>query len=127
MGYNKFSTLNNLVWDINKQSSLKSNIFYSHNMMEFLDDNVYSRQLLSSMDYSHELADRLSFFARLKYAYWDAELSGEKNELLNPEVYFVWDQLSHHLLTWGTDFKYSQFTRSAVPERSQNAIGVFVQ
>lgn len=127
MGYTKFSTMNNLSWDINEKSSLSSNLYYTQNSMEFRDDNVYGRMLLSSMDYKHNIDDNILATARLKYSHWDAEQSGENNEVLNPEIYFSWNKLKNNIIIAGVDFRYVKFTRSAVLEQSQNAFGAFVQ
>jgi outer membrane receptor for ferrienterochelin and colicins len=127
MGYTKFSTMNNLTWIINSKSSLSSNLYYSLNSMEFGDDNMYGRMLLSSMDYKHILKDHINVTARLKYSHWDAEQSAEDNGVLNPEIYFSWTKFKNNIITFGTDFNHTNFSRSAVLEHTQNAIGTFVQ
>jgi len=127
MGYTRFITMNNLRWDINEKSSLSSNLYYTQNRMEFRDDNVYGRMLLSSMDYSRCINDNLTTTARLKYSQWDAEQSSENNVVLNPEIYFCWDNFTNNIITVGTDFRYMRFTRSSVLEHSQKAIGTFIQ
>lgn len=127
MGYTKFSTMNNLSWLINSKSSLSSNLYYSHNSMEFANDNMYGRMMLSSMDYKHIINDHIHVTARLKYSHWDAEQSAENNGVLNPEIYFSWTKFKNNIITFGTDFNHSKFSRSAVLEHSQNALGAFVQ
>jgi len=127
MGYTKFSTMNNLSWVIGSKSSLKSNLYYSHNSMEFGNDNMYGRMLLSSMDYKLNLNDQLIVTARLKYSHWDAEQSKEDNGVLNPEIYFSCTKFKNNIITFGTDFNHTKFSRSAVLEHTQNAIGAFVQ
>jgi outer membrane receptor for ferrienterochelin and colicin len=64
---------------------------------------------------------------RLKYSHWDAEQSGENNSVLNPEFYFSWNKLKKNMITFGSDLKHTKFTRSAVLEKDQSAIGAFVQ
>lgn len=127
MGYTEFSTMNNLIWKINRKSSLSSNLFYTQNSMEFKDDNVYGKMLLSSINYKNNISDNLFANVCLKYSRWDAEQSDEHNEVLNPEIYFGWNKLKNNILTAGADMRYIKFTRSAVLEQSQNAIGVFIQ
>ncbi|MBU1012496.1 MAG: TonB-dependent receptor [Bacteroidetes bacterium] len=127
MGYTKFSTMNNLSWVISSKSSLNSNLYYSHNSMEFRDDNVYGRMLLSSMDYKHILNNHINVTARLKYSHWNAEQSKEDNGVLNPEIYFSWTKFKNNIITFGTDLNHTKFRRSAVLEHNQNALGAFVQ
>jgi len=127
MGYDKFSTMNNLNWKINTKSSLISNIYYSHNSMEFRGDDVYGKMLLSSLDYKSAINNNLHITTRLKYSHWDAEQSGENNGVFNPEVYFNWTKFKNHIITFGTDFKHIKFARSAVLEESQDAVGAFLQ
>ena len=127
MGYTKFSTMNNLNWNINPKSSLSSNLYYSHNSMEFREDNVYGRMLLSSIDYKQIINENLNATARLKYSHWDAEQSGEDNNVFNPEVYFHWNRFKNHIITFGSDLRYIKFSRSSVLEKTQNAFGAFVQ
>ncbi len=127
MGYTKFSTMNNLNWIINTKSSVNTNIYYSHNSMEFREDNVYGVMLLSSIDYDQIINDDLRATTRLKYSHWDAEQSGENNSVLNPEFYFSWNKFKNYMITFGTDFKYAKFARSAVLEKNQSAFGAFIQ
>lgn len=127
MGYTKFSSMNNLNWDINKNSSLNSNIYYTQNSMEFRDEDVYGRMFLSSMDYKYLVNDKILISGRLKYSHWDAQQSGEDNDLLNPEIFIRWNLLKNHTITAGTEFRHNKFSRTAVLERSQNTIGVFLQ
>lgn len=95
--------------------------------MEFRGDDLHGAMLISSTDYVQHIHDDLLTTARIKYSHWDAEQSGEINNVLNPEVYFSWSGLKNNLVTAGTDFRYTKFARSAVLEHSMNALGAFVQ
>lgn len=127
MGYAIFSTMNNLKWDINEKSSLSSNLYYTQNSMEFKNDNVYGRMVLSSVDYESDITKNLHAATRLKYSHWDAEQSGENNTMFNPEIYVSWNKLKNNIITAGADFRYNKFSRTSVLEKSQNAIGAFIQ
>jgi outer membrane receptor for ferrienterochelin and colicin len=127
MGYSKFTTMSSLNWRTGPGSSLNSNILYSHSSMEFREEDVYGRMLLSSVDYMKEMGKNLQFTARLKYSHWDAEQSNENNGVLNPELYFSWNRFQNHLITAGGDFRHMRFTRTAVLERNQQAFGFFIQ
>ncbi len=126
MGYNKFMTMNNLGFRLNNISSIAMNLTYSQNSMEFRDDNVYSRMLLSSLDYESKISNNFIANVRLKYSSWTAELSDEENDVLNPEVYFNYI-LGTNLITAGADFKHVKFNRTAVIEQTQSIIGIFLQ
>ncbi len=127
MGYSKFSTINNVNWEINQKASLNSNLFYAQNSMKFSGDNVYGRMLMVSTDYKQIINAHLYSTARLKYSHWDAEQSGENNGVFNPEVYFSWDKFKGHIITFGSDYKFNKFSRTSVLEKTQEAIGAFVQ
>jgi len=127
MGYEKFSSMNNINWEINKNSSLNSNIYYTQNSMEFRNEDVYGRMFLSSMDYEHLIKNKMFLTGRLKYSHWDAEQSGENNNILNPEIFIRWNILKNNTMIAGTEYRYNKFSRSAVLERSQKAYGAFLQ
>ncbi len=107
-------------------SSISMNLIYSQSSMEFRDDNMYSRMLLSSLDYEYKITNNFFAKARLKYSNWNAELSEEQNEVLNPEIYFNYITKGN-LITAGADFKNAKFTRTAVQEQAQSIFGVYVQ
>lgn len=127
MGYNKFTTMNNLSWDITGKSSLSSSIYYSQNSMEFRGDDLHGAMLLSSTDYKYKISNSISANGRLKYSHWDAEQSGEKNDELNPEIYLTWNANKNNSITAGADFRYTTFARSAVLEHTINGLGAFLQ
>lgn len=127
MGYTKFSLMNNINWDIDKDASLNTNIYYTHNSMEFRDEDVYGKMLLSSMDYEHIINNKLLVSGRLKYSHWDSQQSKENNNVFNPEMFIRWNPLKTHAVTAGTELRYNKFSRSAVLERSQQTAGVFLQ
>ncbi len=127
MGYSKFTTMNNLNWNISRSSSLSSSLYYTQNSMEFRGDDLHGRMVISSTDYVHHISDNLLATARLKYSHWDAEQSGEDNNVLNPEVYFSWSGLKNNLVTAGADFRHMRFVRTSVVEHTQDAAGAFIQ
>ena len=127
MGYSKFTTMSNLNWRTGPGSSLSSNILYSHTSMEFREDDVYGRMLVSSVDYLKDIGRNLQVTARLRYSHWDAEQSNENNGILNPEVYFSWNRFRNNLITAGGDLRHMKFTRTSVLERNQQALGFFIQ
>jgi outer membrane cobalamin receptor len=127
MGYTKFTTMNNLNWNISQKSSLNSSIYYTQNSMEFRGDDLYGRMVLSSADYVHQVNENFFATARLKYSHWDAEQSGERNNVLNPEIFISWSGLKNNMLTAGADFRHMNFARTSVLEHSQNAAGAFIQ
>jgi outer membrane receptor for ferrienterochelin and colicins len=127
MDYGKFSTMNNVNWDINKKSSLNANIYYSLNRMDFLGEDVYGNMIMSSADFKNKLNDNLQAVARLKYAHWDSEQSDEDNTEITPEIYLNYNKIKNNIITAGADFKHIKFTRTSVTERTQNAFGAFIQ
>ncbi len=127
MGYTKFSTVNNVNWQMSSKSSLNTNLYYAQNSMEFSGDNVYGKMVLTSMDYEQIINEHLRSTTRLKYSHWDAEQSNENNGVLNPEIYFSWDQYKNHIITFGSDLRFTKFSRTSVLEKTQNAFGAFVQ
>ncbi|MCF7827074.1 MAG: TonB-dependent receptor [Candidatus Marinimicrobia bacterium] len=127
MGYNKFSTMNHLNWDISARSSLSSNLYFAQNSMQFRGDNLHGRMLLSSIDYNHQLDEHLYGTARLKYSHWDAEQSTENNGYFNSEVYFNWEGIKNNITTFGVDYRSMNFERAAVLEKSQDGMGAFLQ
>ncbi|MDT8402505.1 MAG: hypothetical protein RQ743_12490 [Bacteroidales bacterium] len=64
--------MNNLSWNISDNSDLSYSLFYSQNSMEFRDDDVYGRMLLSSLDYDHIYRNNTLIAGRLKYSHWAA-------------------------------------------------------
>ncbi|MFO7622203.1 MAG: TonB-dependent receptor [Bacteroidales bacterium] len=127
MGYNKFTTMNNLRWNISGNSSISSNLYYSQNTMEFRGDDLHGVMLLSSIDYYYKINNSLSLTGRLKYSHWDAEQSKEKNDEVNPEIYLRWDAYKNNTITAGADFRNTKFARSAVLAHSKNGLGAFIQ
>lgn len=127
MGYNKFSTMNNISWSINSNSTLRSNVYYTQNSMEFFNDDVYGSMLLSSVDYTNNISNNLSVTTRAKFSHWNAEQSSEINNLLNPEVFARWTPHERNTITAGIDYKLNKFSRSAVSEHTQETIGIFAQ
>jgi outer membrane receptor for ferrienterochelin and colicins len=127
MGYNKFTTMNKLCWDITGNSSLSSSLYYSQNSMEFRGDDLHGAMLLSSTDYTYKMSNSISAIGRLKYSHWDAEQSGEKHDEINPEIYLTWNANKNNSITAGADFRYTKFTRSAVLEHTMNGLGAFLQ
>ncbi len=127
MGYTKFTSMNTIDWQFSDRSSLRANMFYVQNSMEFRNDDVYGKMFMPSLDFRHAFNEKLDVVTRLKYTHWEAEQSNEKNRLLNPEVFFGWDVASDHKLTMGGEYRHMNFTRSAVSEHDQHAFGLFLQ
>ncbi len=127
MGYSKFNSMNTVVWNINNKSTLSSSIFYTQNAMEFRDDDVYSKMFIPSLNFKHSLNNKLELTTRLKYSHWQAEQSTEINQLVHPECFINWNFTENDLLTFGGDYRYMNFSRTAVLEHDQQAMGLFAQ
>lgn len=88
---------------------------YFDNRMDFGDDRVYSRLIMPGGDVVFKLSKEWSLTASVEYADWVAENAGEKNRLVQPQLYASWKGFDdRNLLSFGTDLRDHWFDRTAL-------------
>jgi outer membrane receptor protein involved in Fe transport len=127
MGYTKFSLMNSVGANLGEKTDLLASLYYSEGSMQFRDDNAFSRLVMSSVELHNHFSKDLMLTSRIAYSGWKSEQSGEKNQLLHPEVFLSWDGWKNNSLVTGVDYRYMNFERTSVLEKDQQAGGLFIQ
>ena len=127
MGYKRLNVLTRIDVDVAEASNVFGWIQWVDNTMNWQEEDADSTLGTAAVGLSHPLCPSLSLFAQASYSKWDAEVSEEQNELLQPESYVTWKIHPSHTLTGGLDFKHIRFTRNAVKNSEQDTFGAFVQ
>ena len=127
MGYKRLNVLTRVDVGFADSSNVFGWVHWVDNTMDWQDDDADSVLGTAVLGLSHPVHPSLNFFAQASYSKWDAEVSEEQNELLQPESFVTWNIHPAHTLTGGVDFKYNKFTRTAVKVSEQNTFGTFVQ
>ena len=127
MGYTKFSLMNSVETKLGGQTDLLASLYYSEGSMQWRDDNVFNRLVMPSIELHNHFSKDLMLTSRIAYSGWKSEQSGEKNQLLHPEVFLSWNAWRNNSLITGVDYRYMNFQRTSVLEKDQQAGGLFIQ
>ncbi|MFC1890161.1 TonB-dependent receptor plug domain-containing protein [Thermodesulfobacteriota bacterium] len=127
MGYEQFNLLTRLDFDLTETSTAFGWLNWVNSTMDWRGEESDSELLTGVLGLSHSFAETVSLSTRVSYSSWEAERSGETNELLQPEGYITWHINDANTVTAGMDFKDHTFTRTAVIESDQDTIGAFIQ
>ncbi len=127
MGYAQINILTRVDLDIGESSAAFGWFHWVDGSMDFVGGESDCELITGVLGAKHAFTPALELFARLSYSKWEAETSGERNGLLQPETYVRWTIDEAHSLTAGVDFKQHRFKRSAVVDSSQSTVGAFAQ
>lgn len=100
---------------------------YSDNEMTFQGSPTESYLFMPNAKFSFELKEHFTLHTKIGFTDWFSEASAEHNRLLRPEIWGVMKLKNKHFLSFGTDYAYQIFTRTAVLEQNQGNAGVFIQ
>jgi len=127
MGYQQLNLLTRLDFDITESSAAFGWVNWVDGTMDWFDSESDSELVTGVLGAEHSFSPSVRLFAQLSYSRWEAETSGERNALLQPEGYLAWKIDGANTLTAGVDYKDHTFERTAVAESGQYTIGAFVQ
>lgn len=126
-GYERLNLYNRLDAALSDTTDLFIWLNLVHNQMDWRDGTADSTLVTPVVGITHEVTPAVDFATHISYSDWDAEVNGERNQLLKPEAYVTW-QLGHsHTLLVGGDYSWGAFSRTAVEAPDQTGYGVFVQ
>lgn len=127
MGYSKFLLHERVDITVREATSVFASVNWVDNTMEWLDDTADSYLVAPVVGVNHFFSDSVDVHADFAYSKWHAETGGEDNILMEPEVYARWKINPGHSLLSGVNYRWNQFTRTAVDTRHQYSFGVFAQ
>jgi len=127
MGYQQLNLLTRLDVDITESAAAFGWVNWVDGTMDWSDSESDSELVTGVLGAKYSFSPSVRLFAQMSYSKWEAETSGERNALLQPEGYLTWKINDANTLTAGVDFKDHNFERTAVVESGQYTIGAFAQ
>lgn len=127
MGYERFNWLNRVDASLGDHTQIYGWVNWVENTMDWRGDTTDSTLVNPVAGIVQALTPSLNLSAEVAYSEWDAELSEERNRLLEPEVYATWRACESHTLLFGGEYRENRFSRTAVVAPNQSAHGLYVQ
>jgi len=126
MGYSRQYILNNLMYNLSNTFTIHSMLNIFNNRMEWNDGvDKYSHLYMPSVGYNLRLK-KLDQKFNVNYSHWEAQLSSELNQLIQPELNNKLIINNQQALFFGGDYRYMIFQREKVAKNHQQIIGAYI-
>ena len=121
----------NLMTSFDSYLSDATKLLISINMFDYSMDwrggKTDSYFVTPSIAINHDFSEDFSWYNRVSYSKWQADLNTEENIFLRPESHFTWKTSTDNTVIGGIDLKREEFERNKVGEHARNAYGIFLQ
>ena len=128
MGYERLTGLARLEVDVSDATQVFGWTHLGSGSMDWQGDVSENWMQTGVVGLTHKFGQAAKLSAQVSHAMWDAERSGERNELAAGELNLHWWASEQHTLACGLDGRDNVFERSAVPDvPGQQTVGGYVQ
>jgi outer membrane receptor for ferrienterochelin and colicin len=127
LGFDRFTLFQNVDANFCEKFSSRAQMFYMSSHSEFRGEEYESWLITPKIDLEYSAGDDLDFALSGYYTQWNGEINAEKNEIAEPKLTVGYGGFTESYLLAGAEWTYRNFTRTSVPEKSQTAVGIFIQ
>lgn len=131
MAYENYNFMNNIDFNLGKNTS--GNVFLNllKNKMNWKENNVivdkYGFLFNPGFGIKHQFSKSLNVSANISYNHWEAQQNAEKNQAIQPELLIAYSGIKNNIMLIGGDYRKNYFERTKVVRHDNYIFGVFIQ
>lgn len=127
MGYDRMNASTRMDVKLTESSSMFAYFNWVHNTIEWAGAWAESHLATPGIGFTCQVSPSVDIASKMTYSKWESEVSNESNTIFEPEAHAVWRINPRNTFMGGIDYRWNEFTRTAVAKKDQGTIGLFLQ